>query len=148
MVEILPIDTPSLGDRSYLAHDGTAALVVDPQRDIDRVVDLSVAAGVHITHVVETHIYNDYVTGGLALSRAVGARYLLNAADPVSRTCSAPTTPPRSRERSTPPRNGWPANCRTPRRSCPPTDSAASAPRPRPRPTPPPSAGNGPSTRR
>ena len=32
---------------------------------------------------VETHIHNDYVTGGLALSRAVGARYLLNAADPV-----------------------------------------------------------------
>jgi glyoxylase-like metal-dependent hydrolase (beta-lactamase superfamily II)/rhodanese-related sulfurtransferase len=84
MVEILPIETPSLGDRSYLAHDGTAALVVDPQRDIDRVVDLADAAGVHITHVVETHIHNDYVTGGLALSRAVGARYLLNGADPVS----------------------------------------------------------------
>ena len=83
MVEIVPIDTPSLGDRSYLAHDGTSALVVDPQRDIDRVTTLAGDAGVRITHVVETHIHNDYVTGGLALARAVGARYLVNAADPV-----------------------------------------------------------------
>ena len=83
MVEILTIETPSLGDRSYLVHDGTAALVVDPQRDIDRVTRLASSAGVPITHVVETHIHNDYVSGGLALSRATDARYLINAADPV-----------------------------------------------------------------
>ena len=41
MTEIIAIDTPSLGDRSYLAHDGTVAVVIDPQRDIDRVVDLA-----------------------------------------------------------------------------------------------------------
>jgi hydroxyacylglutathione hydrolase len=83
MVEIRIIETASLGDRSYLAHDGEVALVVDPQRDIDRVTGLAEAAGVRITHVLETHIHNDYVTGGLALARAVGARYLVNAADPV-----------------------------------------------------------------
>ena len=37
---IIPIDTPTLGDRSYLVHDGEVAFVVDPQRDIDRVLDL------------------------------------------------------------------------------------------------------------
>ena len=37
-----------------------------------------------ITHVAETHIHNDYVSGGLALSRAADAVYLVNAADPVS----------------------------------------------------------------
>ena len=31
------IETPSLGDRSYLVHDGRVGLVVDPQRDVDRV---------------------------------------------------------------------------------------------------------------
>ena len=39
------IETPSLGDRSYLVHDGRVALVVDPQRDIDRVLDLLAADG-------------------------------------------------------------------------------------------------------
>ena len=82
-VEVLPIDTPSLGDRSYLAHDGKAGVVVDPQRDMDRVSDLAAELGVRVTHVAETHIHNDYVTGGLALAQAAGARYLVNAADPV-----------------------------------------------------------------
>ena len=36
-----------------------------------------------ITHVFESHIHNDYVTGGLELARHVGAAYLLNADDPV-----------------------------------------------------------------
>ena len=45
MVTIVPIDTPTLGDRSYLAHDGQVALVVDPQRDIDRVLALAAGGG-------------------------------------------------------------------------------------------------------
>ena len=83
-VEVVAIDTPALGDRSYLAHDGQVAVVVDPQRDIDRVLDLAAARGVRITHVLETHLHNDYVTGGLALARATGAAYHVNAADPVA----------------------------------------------------------------
>jgi glyoxylase-like metal-dependent hydrolase (beta-lactamase superfamily II)/rhodanese-related sulfurtransferase len=83
MIEVLPIETPTLGDRSYLAHDGRAALVVDPQRDIDRIGDLAAQRGLRITHVAETHMHNDYVTGGLALARATGAAYLVNGADPA-----------------------------------------------------------------
>jgi hydroxyacylglutathione hydrolase len=83
-VEVVAIDTPSLGDRSYLVHDGAVAFVVDPQRDIGRVLALADERGVRITHIFETHIHNDYVTGGLALARATGAAYHVNAADPVS----------------------------------------------------------------
>ena len=83
-ITIVPIDTATLGDRSYVAHDGTVAVVVDPQRDIDRVLDVAAEAGVRITHVLETHIHNDYVTGGLALARETGATYHVNGADEVS----------------------------------------------------------------
>ena len=83
-VEVVAIDTPALGDRSYLAHDGDVALVVDPQRDTDRVLALAAARGVRITHVFETHLHNDYVTGGLALALATGAAYHVNAADQVA----------------------------------------------------------------
>jgi hydroxyacylglutathione hydrolase len=82
-VEVVAIDTPALGDRSYLAHDGEVAVVIDPQRDIDRVLALAAARGVRVTHVFETHLHNDYVTGGLALARETGAAYHVNAADEV-----------------------------------------------------------------
>ena len=81
---IVPIETPSLGDRSYLAHDGEVAFVVDPQRDIDRVLALLDEQGVRLTHVFETHIHNDYLTGGLALAEHTGAAYLVNGADEVA----------------------------------------------------------------
>ncbi|MEV0430039.1 MBL fold metallo-hydrolase [Micromonospora sp. NPDC050495] len=82
-VEVSVIATSSLGDRSYLAADGRVAIVVDPQRDIDRILYLAGAKGVRITHVVETHLHNDYVSGGLELARITGAHYLVAAADQV-----------------------------------------------------------------
>jgi rhodanese-related sulfurtransferase len=39
---------------------------------------------VRVTHVFETHLHNDYVTGGLALARATGAAYHVNGADRVA----------------------------------------------------------------
>ena len=84
MIEIVTIDTPSLGDRTYLASDGVRALVIDPQRDIDRVLAVAAERDVAITHVFETHIHNDYVSGGLALARQSGAAYHVNAADAVA----------------------------------------------------------------
>ena len=38
MPEVVIIETPALGDRSYLIHDGADAVVVDPQRDIGRIL--------------------------------------------------------------------------------------------------------------
>ena len=78
------IETSTLGDRSYVVHDGEVAIVVDPQRDIDRVLEILESDGVRLTHVFETHIHNDYVTGGLALARETGAAYLVNGEDDVS----------------------------------------------------------------
>jgi glyoxylase-like metal-dependent hydrolase (beta-lactamase superfamily II)/rhodanese-related sulfurtransferase len=83
MHEVVTIETPGLGDRSYLIHDGETAAVIDPQRDIGRVLQAAQAAGAAISHVLETHIHNDYVTGGLALARAAGAAYVVAAAEEV-----------------------------------------------------------------
>lgn len=84
MIEIIPLDTPSLGDRSYIATDGEVAVVIDPQRDHDRVLAVTEPRGLRITHVLETHLHNDYVTGGYRLARATGAAYVINADDPVA----------------------------------------------------------------
>lgn len=81
VIEILTIATPSLGDRSYLAHDGAVAVAVDPQRDLDRVEALAMRLGVRIALVAETHLHNDYVTGGLALAKRAGCPYLVAASE-------------------------------------------------------------------
>ena len=77
MIQIETIETSSLGDRSYLATDGQVAVVVDPQRDIDRVLHLVAQRGLQVSHVLETHVHNDYVTGGLELAQRTGAAYVL-----------------------------------------------------------------------
>ncbi len=74
---VVVIDSIGLGDRSYVVHDGVSALVVDPQRDIDRVEKVLAEHGLKVTHVAETHIHNDYVTGGLELARKHGATYVV-----------------------------------------------------------------------
>ncbi|MFJ8538897.1 rhodanese-like domain-containing protein [Streptomyces sp. NPDC093591] len=74
------IDVPGLGNRGYLAGGAHSAAVVDPPRDIDRVIAAAARRDVRITHVVETHVHNDYVTGGLELARITGAAYLVPAA--------------------------------------------------------------------
>ena len=81
---ILTVETPSLGDRTYLVHDGSVAFVIDPQRDIDRVLDLLEQHDLRLTDVFETHIHNDYVTGGLALAQRTGATYHVSGEDDVS----------------------------------------------------------------
>ena len=83
-MDISIIETSGLGDRSYLVDHNDTAVVIDPQRDIDRVLSLARDRGVSITHVLETHIHNDYVTGGLELARTVGAVYVVPGGDDVA----------------------------------------------------------------
>ncbi|CAI9410466.1 MBL fold metallo-hydrolase [Nocardioides sp. T2.26MG-1] len=83
MLQVEVLETSELGDRSYVAHDGSTAIVVDPQRDIDRVEQVLADRGLSCAAVLETHIHNDYVTGGVELARRTGADYLVSADDPV-----------------------------------------------------------------
>jgi hydroxyacylglutathione hydrolase len=84
VVEVVTFETPSLGDRTYLVHDGAHGVVIDPQRDVDRFLAVARDADVGITHVLETHVHNDYVSGGLALSEVTGATYGVAAGDDVA----------------------------------------------------------------
>ncbi|WP_282792634.1 MBL fold metallo-hydrolase [Streptomyces sp. CC224B] len=78
------IELEGLGNRSYLAGGEHTAVAVDPPRDIDQVLAAAARRGVRISHVAETHVHNDYVTGGLDLARVTGARYLVPADAKVS----------------------------------------------------------------
>lgn len=70
-----------LAQASYLVGCGTTgeALVVDPNRAIDQYQRVAAAEQLRITHVTETHIHADFVSGARELAARTGARLLLSA---------------------------------------------------------------------
>jgi hydroxyacylglutathione hydrolase len=50
------------------------AIVIDPERDVDRYVDLARREGVRIVAAAETHIHADFLSGARELSEHVGAK--------------------------------------------------------------------------
>ena len=83
-IRVATLETAGLGNHSHIATDGAVAVVVDPPRDVDRCLELCGRLGARITWVLETHLHNDYVSGGLELARITGARYGLAAAEEVA----------------------------------------------------------------
>ncbi len=79
-ISIVPVRTPALGDTSYIVSDAEVAIVVDPQRDLERFEMPIDHLGVDIGAVLETHVHNDYVSGGPELARRSGARMIVPAA--------------------------------------------------------------------
>ena len=73
-----------LAQMSYLIGCSAtrAAIVVDPIRDPDVYIQAAAAAGLNITHVTETHIHADYVSGTRELVARTGAQMLLSAEGP------------------------------------------------------------------
>ncbi len=57
--------------------------MIDPQRDIDRVLDLATRLDLRVSHMLETPVHNDYVSGGLDLAQRTGAVYLVPSGSDV-----------------------------------------------------------------
>lgn len=72
----------SLGDSSYLLVSDGEAAVIDPQRDIRPFLKAAAGFGAAIKYVVETHVHNDYVSGGRELA-ALGAEVLVPAGSKI-----------------------------------------------------------------
>jgi len=73
---------PALAQVSYLVGCATAgqAIVIDPHRDAEVYLAAAAADQLAITHVTETHIHADYVSGSRELSHRTGATLLLSDA--------------------------------------------------------------------
>jgi len=71
-----------LAHASYLIGDESthAAVVVDPQRDVDQYLAFAAERGLRIAHVVLTHFHADFVAGHLELRDRAGATIWLGAA--------------------------------------------------------------------
>lgn len=70
-----------LGHLSALIADESAgvAAVIDPRRDVDVYLAAAREANLRISHVLETHLHNDYVSGARELAALTGARHVIGA---------------------------------------------------------------------
>jgi hydroxyacylglutathione hydrolase len=73
---------PKLAQASYLlgCTSSGEALVVDPGRDIEPYLQAAGAEGLRISHVTETHIHADFVSGARELAQRSGAQLYLSDA--------------------------------------------------------------------
>jgi glyoxylase-like metal-dependent hydrolase (beta-lactamase superfamily II)/rhodanese-related sulfurtransferase len=78
-VKTIQFVAEALGDASYLVVSGGEAAAIDPQRDIRAMVQAAREHGAEIRFVLETHVHNDYVSGGRELA-ALGAEVIAPAA--------------------------------------------------------------------
>ena len=78
-VAIETIRTEGLGDSTHILTFDRLALVVDPQRDYDRFESVMAAADAELRFVLETHVHNDYVSGGNDLAKKHGAQVVMPA---------------------------------------------------------------------
>ncbi|GAC1653729.1 MAG: MBL fold metallo-hydrolase [Candidatus Dormibacteraceae bacterium] len=79
--EVRILRAPELGNSSFLIADPDAgeAVVIDPFRDIEQYLTAADRLGVRVAHSLDTHLHNDFVSGGRELAAAVGA-----ATDPLA----------------------------------------------------------------
>ena len=76
------IRVESLGNSAYLvgSEEAKVCAVVDPLRDVDMYMREADALGVKITHALETHVHNDFISGSRELAARTGATVCASAA--------------------------------------------------------------------
>ncbi|HET9104043.1 MAG TPA: MBL fold metallo-hydrolase [Solirubrobacteraceae bacterium] len=77
--EVVQIQRPGRGCLSYLVSSGGEALVVDPAPDAAFYLAQAQRRGARITHVVDTHLHADHLSGARDLARLSGAALHLPA---------------------------------------------------------------------
>jgi hydroxyacylglutathione hydrolase len=77
-----PFVDEGLGNSAYLvgSHASQRAVLIDPLRDVDRYLAAAERQGVHVTHVLDTHLHADFLSGARELAAQAGAQIAASAA--------------------------------------------------------------------
>lgn len=80
---------PGIAHSSYIVAGNRTCAVIDPSRDIARYLGAAREMGLKISHILETHLHADFISGHLDLATATGAQIYA----PKSGNCTFPHTP-------------------------------------------------------
>lgn len=80
---------PGIAHSSYIVAGNRTCAVIDPSRDIGRYLVAAREMGLRISHILETHLHADFISGHMDLAEATGATIYA----PKSGNCAFPHTP-------------------------------------------------------
>lgn len=80
-VTVVQIRRRGKGCLSYVIGAGTSCVVLDPSLDIERTLAVARARGWRVSHVADTHLHADHLSGAALLAETTGAT-LLGSASP------------------------------------------------------------------
>ncbi len=64
---------PKIAHSSYILAAQKTCAVIDPQRDVDIYIEAAKELGMKITHILETHLHADFISGHIDLAGRTGA---------------------------------------------------------------------------
>jgi len=72
---IEPFVDTALGNSAYLigSHATKKGILIDPLRDVDRYLNAASERGLTLTHVLDTHLHADFVSGNREIAHQTGA---------------------------------------------------------------------------
>ncbi|MCS7167765.1 MAG: MBL fold metallo-hydrolase [Gemmatales bacterium] len=94
---IWQLERPARGCLHYLVAYGPQhreAIVIDPPRHLEAILQLVDAHQLKITHILDTHAHADHISGGVALAQKTGAPYYLHPYDGIHPIDVLPATIP------------------------------------------------------
>jgi glyoxylase-like metal-dependent hydrolase (beta-lactamase superfamily II)/rhodanese-related sulfurtransferase len=77
---------PGLAHLSYLLGGKNTCAIIDPRRDVEEYISVAKGLGMRITHILETHLHADFVSGHMDLAARTGADIIA----PRAGACSFP----------------------------------------------------------
>ena len=80
---------PGLAHLSYLLGGKGTCAIIDPRRDIEEYMAVAKAMGMRITHILETHLHADFISGHMDLAARTGAEIIV----PKAGQCTFPHRP-------------------------------------------------------
>ena len=72
---VVPFVDTGLGNSAYLigSHETKKGVLIDPLRDVDRYLQAASERGIQLTHVLDTHLHADFVSGNREIAHQTGA---------------------------------------------------------------------------
>ena len=88
MVYFRQFRIPDMGCASYMVGSQGECAVIDPQWDIEPYLRIARKEGFKITHIIDTHVHADHISGNRRLAQQTGATIHLHRAAQAAFDCS------------------------------------------------------------